>query len=165
MPEETASERGESPSEAAGLRGPRGKTSAACALVLGSVGFTSRRRRPAAPERSKGAKGLRSPRSKTGGLAEPRRETNAEPQAERAGSRSRETRQGAALGTGPWKPPACGAVEATAGRRNARQYFASLRRIFLIFEKNNAQHYEKIPLPVNGFVCTALACRLQQTGR
>ncbi len=54
-----------SPRQTAGLTRWRGKTSAVLALAPGSTGFPSRRRRPAAPERSEGAKGLRSPRRET----------------------------------------------------------------------------------------------------
>ena len=50
---------------------------------------------------------------------EVRGETKAEPKAKRAGSPSCGTRQGEALGAGPWKPQACGAAKATGGRRSA----------------------------------------------
>jgi len=66
----------------------RGKTSAANALAPGSADFPSRRRRPAAPERSEGAKGLRSLRRETPKVAPVAAE-------ETEGFRGREARQGA----------------------------------------------------------------------
>ena len=49
--------------------GAKGNKARPLALALGSRGFPEPARRPAAPERSEGTKGLRSPRSKTNGKA------------------------------------------------------------------------------------------------
>ncbi len=116
IPAETAAERGESPGEAAGLRGAKAR----------------RRRRLAGKSRD----GCVRPGDKQGDakrLRSTRRETNAGPQASRAGSRSCEarppglakprnkTRRG--LRQGQRKPKACGAA-----RENKRGQCIGLRK-------------------------------------
>jgi len=91
MPEETAAERGESPSEAAGLRGPRGDTAG------GSEACEGRRRRwlPEPPRKPKGSEAAK----------QDQRQSKAEP--EGLAKLRRETRRG--LGIGLLKPQVTGA--------------------------------------------------------
>jgi len=88
----------------------RGKTSAAIGPGVGSADLPSKRRRPAAPERSEGAKGLRSPRRETPKVAPGAAE-------ETEGFRGLRSKTRRGFGIEPRKPKACEAAKQDKGRR------------------------------------------------